>query len=155
MGAWILKILTGGLFDTIKELGQAYFKKEISEEQFHAEVAKAMAKASSDVETELLKTAASQYKEFQHTVRTTKLVQYCYAATVVATLYTFFWYIWIQPFGAAMWPDSFPILRTGDKLLEWNYLLLAGLFGLAPLVLSSGKDKMGSTLDWVRKRFKD
>lgn len=155
LGGLILKVLTGGVLDTIKDLGKAYLNKEISEEQYHSEIAKALASSSAQIETEIMKTSSDQFKEFQHTLRSEKLVQYCYAMTVVATLWTHFWFVWLQPFGVAVW-ETFPVLRTGDKVLEWNYFLLAGLFGVAPLVLASrAKGKYDDLLGWVKKRFKD
>lgn len=155
LAGFVGKILTGGLFDTIKELGRAYINKEISEEEYHSRVADALLNAGTEVSKAMFSAGADTFKEFNQTLRTVKVVQYCYATTVIVTLWTHFWFVWLQPFGVAMW-EGFPQARTGDGILEWNYLLLAGLFGLAPFVLrDQSKGIFDAGMDWIKKRFKD
>ena len=167
LAGFIGKILTGGLFDTIKELGRAYINKEISEEEYHSRVADSLLKAGTDVSKAMFESGADTFKEFNHSLRTVKAVQWCYVATVAATLWSLFWYTYLQPLGVAMAgcdPNSkqifvecsFPVLKTGDTLLEWNYFLLAGLFGLAPFVLrDQSKGIFDAGMDWIKKRFRD
>ena len=153
IAAILAKVLGGTLLEKVSDLATAWINKEISEEEFHAKLAQSFTEASADVEKQAFDAFKSSFKEFNATLRSTAIVQYCYAATVVVTLWTHFWFVWIQPVGVAY--GVLPVASTGDLILQWNYLLLAGLFGLLPLVLKDpSKSTLQQGLDWFKKRFK-
>ena len=109
------------MFGSIERITTAYFNKEISEEQYEADKQRIYAKYHEQAIPLLMEMVKSK----------DPYVRWAYPTAFWSTLFVQIWYSFIQPFGHAMWPGTFPILRPGE-LVEWNYLLLLGIIGLHP-----------------------
>lgn len=113
--------VVGQAFGSVEEITKAYFNKEISEMEYKAKIAA--------INTQFHSQAVGLMGEM---VRAQDpFVRLAIPAVFWFTLFSQVWYSFIQPFGHAMWPGSFPILQPGGTV-EWNFIILLGLVGLHP-----------------------
>jgi len=133
--AAIVKLLTGGLVDKVLDLGQAYFRKEISQAEFESRVKIAAQETAAKVEESWAEAAAATAKATQATLAKSPVLQRAWAAVLFLQVTALFWYqVGAPAFYLATgvpWPDP-------GISLEWAYLLVMAMIGAGPLVLRRG-----------------
>lgn len=135
MIAAIIKLLTGGLVDKVLELGQAYFRKEISQAEFESRVKIAAQETAAKVEESWAQASADVAKATQATLKASPVLQRAWAATLFLQVVTLFWY----QVGAPAFQVATGIVWPAPGIsLEWAYLLVASMIGAGPLVLRRG-----------------
>lgn len=132
----LLKWLTGGFVDKLVGLGDAYFKKQITEAQFRAEVEKAAQDAATKAEAAWADAAAKIAATTGDMVKASPILQRAWAAVLFLQVAVLVWYqIGAGAFeiitGAA-WPNP-------GVTLEWAYLLVGAMVGAGPFVFRRGR----------------
>lgn len=127
--------LTGGFVDKLVGLGEQYFRKEISEAQYRAEVEKASQEAAAKVEASWADATAKIAASNSDMVKSSVTLQRAWASVLFLQVAVLVFYqvgtgafevITGQP-----WPDP------GIKL-EYAYLLIGAMVGAGPLVFRRG-----------------
>lgn len=132
MIAAIVKLLTGGLVDKVLDLGQAYFRKEISQAEFESRVKIAAQETAAKVEESWAEATADVAKATQATLKASPVLQRAWAATLFLQIAVLAFYQVgapaFQVITGTVWPMP-------GITLEWCYLLIASMIGAGPLVL--------------------
>jgi len=124
------------LFGTVQGIFKDYFNKEISKAEAEARIKEAVTASIAKVEVSHAEALASTYESFWKHGSKHKIVLWCWAAATISQLFVLFWYQWIVPWGTFWgWWVNYP---SPGSTVDWAYLLLAGLLGMAPLVLRAG-----------------
>lgn len=132
MIAAIVKLLTGGLVDRVLDLGQAYFRKEISQAEFEASVKIAAQETAAKVEASWAQAASEAAKATHASLSSSPVLQRAWAATLFLQVVVLVWYQLGAP--AFQLITGVPWPHPGISL-EWAYLLVATMIGAGPLVL--------------------
>lgn len=136
--AALVKGLLGGVLGSVENIATAYFNKQISKEQFEAELRQIGIKALADAEVAGAEAEARIYEAAQQTVRASFSAPSWWTRNVwafVATSQTIvlLWYqvgipLWVYFIGLKAGHDKFP--TTGDDLLVWAYALVGACLGI-------------------------
>lgn len=121
IGKDIAKATVGEMFDSVEEITKAYFNKEISEMEYKTKLAEVNVRFHSQA----VGLMGDMIKSDD------PMVRWAIPFLFWFTTFSQVWYSFIQPFGVAMWPESFPVLKPGGTV-EWNFIILLGLVGLHP-----------------------
>ena len=132
MIAAIIKLLTGGLVDKVLDLGQEYFRKEISQSEFESRVKIAAQETAAKVEQSWAQAASEAAKATQATVKASPILQRAWAAVLFLQVVVLVWYQIGAPAFQVITGTAWP--HPGISL-EWAYLLVATMIGAGPLVL--------------------
>jgi hypothetical protein len=130
--AAIVKFLTGGLVDKVLDLGQAYFRKEISEAEFESRVRIAAQDTAAKVEQSWAEAAAKIAASTQDALKAAPLLQRAWAAVLFLQVTVLVFYQIVAPayqvITGTAWPDP-------GVTLEYAYLLVGAMIGAGPLVM--------------------
>ena len=127
----ILNVITGGLFKTITSLADKYFAREISREQFEAQIAVAQSEAQRAVEVAWTEAAAKMAESVQQTVRASPAIARAYAAVMFLQLAVLAWFQVGVPAYQVITGTPWPAPGINP---DYAYLLLAATLGAWPLV---------------------
>jgi hypothetical protein len=130
--AAIVKLLTGGLVDKVLDLGQAYFRKEISQAEFESRVKIAAQETAAKVEQSWAETAKATAVATQATLAASPILQRAWAAVLFLQVFVLVWYQLGAPAYAVITGQAWP---SPGVSLEWAYLLVMAMIGAGPLVL--------------------
>jgi hypothetical protein len=130
--ASIIKLLTGGLVDKVLDLGQAYFRKEISQSEFESRVKIAAQETAAKVEDSWADASASIARATQATLKGSPILQRAWAAVLFLQVSVLVWYQIGAPAFQVITGIAWP--HPGISL-DWAYLLVATMLGAGPLVL--------------------
>jgi hypothetical protein len=130
--AAIIKLLTGGLVDKVLDLGQAYFRKEISQSEFESRVKIAAQETAAKVEQSWAQAASEAAKASHDSLGKSPILQRAWAAVLFLQVFALVWYQLGAPAFAVITGTTWP--HPGISL-EWAYLLVATMLGAGPLVL--------------------
>lgn len=132
MIAAIVKLLTGGLVDKVLDLGQAYFRKEISQSEFESRIKIAAQETAAKVEASWAQATADVAKVTHASLGKSAILQRAWAAVLFLQASVLVWYQIgapaFQVITGTKWPDP-------GVSLEWAYLLVAAMIGAGPLVI--------------------
>ncbi len=127
----ILNVITGGLFKTVTDLGQAYFNKEISREDFESRIAIAQSEAQKAIEVAWAQASAQMTESAQATVRASPVIQRAYAGVMFIEVAILAWFqigtSAYEILTGTPWPT--PIINV-----DYAYLLVAATLGAGPFV---------------------
>lgn len=131
----LLSWLTGGFVDKLVGLGESYFRKEISEAQYRAEVEKAAKDAATKTEQAWADASARIAASNADMVKSSVTLQRAWAAVLFLQVAVLTFYQVgagaFEVITGTPWPD--PGVR-----LEWAYLLIGAMVGAGPLVFRRG-----------------
>lgn len=131
----LLKWLTGGFVDKIVGLGEAYFRKEVSEAEFRAAVEKAASEAAAKTEAAWADAAAKIAASTGDMVKASPVLQRAWTATLFLQVFVLVWFQLgagaFEVITGQAWPDP-------GVALEWAYLLVGAMIGAGPLVFRRG-----------------
>jgi hypothetical protein len=130
--AAIVKLLTGGLVDRVLDLGQAYFRKEISEAEFESRVKIAAQETAAKVEESWAEAAASTARATQSTLKASPILQRAWASVLFLQAAVLVFYQVGAPAYQVITGTAWP---SPGISLEWAYLLIAAMIGAGPLVM--------------------
>jgi len=130
--AAIIKLLTGGLVDKVLDLGQAYFRKEISQSEFESRVKIAAQETAAKVEQSWAQAASEAAKATHASLSASPVLQRAWAAVLFLQVAVLTFYQIGAPAFQLMTGTAWP--HPGISL-EWAYLLVATMIGAGPLVL--------------------
>lgn len=146
-----------GFFDTALKAFTAYENKQITKEQCMAQVNEAMLSAAKDVEVAAYNALASTYGSFMNALAKSVLMQKAWVATVFSQLFVLTWHQFFIPIIVILvhwyWGDMSWKYPSSGTTVEWAYLLLAGLMGMAPVVMQAGPGA-GNVLERMRAMIK-
>lgn len=128
----IVKLLTGGLVDRVLDLGQAYFRKEISQSEFESRVKIAAQETATKVEQAWAQAASEAAKATHDSLGESPILQRAWAAVLFLQVTVLVWYQIGAPAYQIITGTPWP--HPGISL-EWAYLLVATMLGAGPLVL--------------------
>lgn len=131
-GQFIDRIL-GGVLD----LAQKYIAKQITMEQLKTQLLSLMVSSARDIEIAHADALTKTYAEFQQTMRSSVLVQAIWASVVISQTIVLVWHQLGIP-ALCYFVGNAKCYPSSGATVEWAYLLLAGLMGMAPVVLRSG-----------------
>lgn len=142
-----------GLVPTILGLVRDYQAGKITEAQLEAQLQQA-----------LYETYATIYAEAQKTFRVAlqsedSYVRRAWPTAFYSFLFVQMWFVFMQPVGHAFGQHFgfwFPILKTPDVLLEWNFLFLSAMLGIGSFIPSkkSGRSFVSRAVGAVRGMVK-
>lgn len=131
MIAALLQLLTGGLVDKVFDLGQAYFKQQISEAEFRSRVEIAAQDAAAKIGQGWAQAAAETARAAQGTLAASPVLQRAWGSVLFLQVAVLVWYQIggpaYQVITGTPWPDP-------GVSLEWAYMLVAAMIGAGPLV---------------------
>jgi hypothetical protein len=130
--AAIIKLLTGGLVDKVLDLGQAYFRKEISQSEFESRVKIAAQETAAKVEQSWAQAASDAVKAAHDSLGKSPILQRAWASVLFLQVTVLVWYQLGAPayqvITGTVWPSP-------GVALEWAYLLVATMLGAGPMIL--------------------
>ena len=112
----IAEAALGPVLDVFRDLGGKWINKQISDQQFKAEVQKALLLALTNLWSEQGKVIIAEISSESSLTRMWR------PAVAVSFAFVLFWYAFFVPI-AVGWLGA-PPLAVGDKLLEWIMTLL-------------------------------
>jgi hypothetical protein len=137
----VIGALTGNLLDKVEGIFDSYFKKEISKEELRTKLSEALLKSATEIEVSHSETLAKTYDSFMKAMEKSPLIQRVWAATAVSQLVVLVWHQMGIPL-LCFFIGNKACFPSSGSTVEWAYLLLGGLLGMAPLVLRGGPGKM-------------
>lgn len=138
--------LLGKAFDAFK----LWQEKKITEAEMDAMLKQAVAEAMAEIETAWAKAAAEIYASAQATIQASFSApgwwtRNAWAFVVVSQTFVLLWYQLGLPLVATA--SGWTILRTGDGLLQWAYLLIGGALGIGAIQVSGVRGQVSKTLE--------
>lgn len=131
----ILSWLTGGFVDKLVGLADSYFKKEISREQYEAEVKKAAQETSAKIEQSWADTSAKIAASTGDTLKNSPIVARAWSVVLFLQVFVLVWYQIGAPAFAIITGRAWP---SPGVSLEWAYLLVGAMVGAGPFVFKRG-----------------
>lgn len=133
MIAAIVRGLVGGALGSVEKLGLAFINKQVSQEQFEAELRQIGIKALAEADVAGAEAEAKIFESAQETVRTSMSAPSWWTRNVWAFVVTsqtivLLWFQIGVPFLVYFAGGTFP--RTGDELLKWAYALVGAALGI-------------------------
>lgn len=131
----------GGLLGTVNSVIDAVAKKQMSADEAKAKVEASWAEAWAKAEAAWADAAAKMYAEAQETIRSSFnarswVTRNAWAFVVISQTFVLLWYQVGIPVFIKIFGGTFP--RTGDDLLQWAYLLVAGALGIGVWQMTRG-----------------
>lgn len=131
--AAIVKGLVGGALGSIENIATAFINKQVSKEQFEAELRQIGIKALADAEVAGAEAEARIFEAAQETVRASFSAPSWWTRNVWAFVVTsqtivLLWFQIGVPF--LVYFTGMPFPRTGDDLLKWAYAVVIGALGV-------------------------
>ena len=127
----LLKWLTGGFVDRIVGLGEAYIQKQVTIEQYRAEVEKAAQDAAARTEAAWADASAKIAASTQDALKASPILQRAWAITLFLQVSVLVFYQIIAPAFAVITGTAWP---SPGITLEYAYLLVGCMIGAGPLV---------------------
>jgi hypothetical protein len=137
----VIGSLTGTLLDKVTGIFDSYFKKEITKAELQEKLSEALLKSATEIEVSHSETLAATYNSFMKTMSSSRIIQWVWAATAVSQLIVLVWHQMGIPL-LCYFAGNARCFPSSGSTVEWAYLLLGGLLGMAPLVLRGGPGKM-------------
>lgn len=131
----LLKWLTGGFVDRIVGLGEAYIQKQVTIEQYRAEVEKAAQDAAARTEAAWADASAKIAASTQDALKASPILQRAWAAVLFLEVAVLVWYQIGAPAFAVITGTPWP---NPGVTLEWCYLLIGAQLGAGPFVFRRG-----------------
>lgn len=129
--------VVGALLDPFLGLAKQYFAGQITKAELANKLNLALVAAVEKMEVANVEALTKTYGTFMDTVQRSPMVARMYVATLGSQLFILCWYQWVVPFGA--WRGWWVNYPSPGGTIEWAYLLVGGLCGLAPAMFRGGE----------------